>query len=202
MDATASADSTSPGGTPSDQTTPDQKLACLGSWLQRATLKEAEALQARFLLPAGALTVGSLVTAAFAGMDRQALAVCVFLVFAFGAQALFHIHHRRWSIWRAVAVRLQTEQKLILGGGRTGMPGQAGCHPPEKLAKWFDKQEPLRPFCGPAIALHAATLVLATMLLTFDGEPNRDRVGPNPAMPAEPWFDGGNLGTRDPRPIF
>ena len=48
MDRTASAErQASPVDTTSDVVTPEEKLICLGSWLERTTLKEAQAAQAR-----------------------------------------------------------------------------------------------------------------------------------------------------------
>lgn len=204
MDTTASAAGTSSSDdVPSNRITPDQKLACLGSWLERTTLKEAQSAQACSLLPATTLTIGTAFAGTFVSIDQRWMALVIFAVFVFGALSLFLYHHRRWTIWRAVAVRLQTEQKYLIGKERQKAWAKAGCYPPEKLAQAFDKQEPLRPFSAPALALYLAAILLGMMLLAFAVEKDYHWLQPKPAAAAEPW-DRVNLGpnTKDRRPVF
>ncbi|MGI9504318.1 MAG: hypothetical protein ACR2RE_14820 [Geminicoccaceae bacterium] len=203
MDTTASAAGTSSSDVPSNRITPDQKLVCLGSWLERTTLKEAQSAQACSLLPATTLTIGTAFAGTFVSIDQRWMALVIFAVFVFGALSLFLYHHRRWTIWRAVAVRLQTEQRCMIGKERHKAWEKAGCYPPEKLAQALDKQEPLRPFSGPALALYLAAVLLGMMLLAFAIEKDYHWLQPKPTAAVEPW-GSGNTGpnTRDRRPVF
>lgn len=202
MNPTASAKGMSlPADLPMDDVTPEEKLVCLGSWLERTTMKETQAAQACAILPASMLTIGTAFAGIAAGIDHQGSALVIFLGFVFGALTLFLHHHRRLSIWKAVAVRLQSEQKLMIGAGRVDNLQKAGRHPPEKLAQWFDKREPLRFLSGPALALYFAVFVLGTTLLVF--AVGRDEGGLHPRQAAA--SEGPSVG-KDPwgvrRPVF
>ncbi|MGI9490159.1 MAG: hypothetical protein ACR2RF_30585 [Geminicoccaceae bacterium] len=186
MNPTTSAEvAASPSDLLSDHVTPDQKLVCLGSWLDRTTLKEGQAAQACSLLPASTLTIGTTFAGALVSVDQRWFAFCIFLIFVFGALMLFLYHHHRWTIWRAVAVQLQTEQKFLISAKRSEALNKAGRHPPERLAHWFDKREPLRPFAGPAIALYLATVILGVLLMGFAAAMDYHWLGPKPAAAAE-----------------
>lgn len=186
MTPTASAErQVLPADLSSDSATPEDKLICLASWLERTTLKEMQAAQACSILPASTLTIGAAFTGTFIGIDHRWSALMIFLVFVFGALALFLYHHRRWSIWKAVAIRLQDEQKLMIGSSRSKALNKAGRHPPEKLAEWYGRQEPLRFLSGPGLALYLAAFVLGMTLLVFAVGKDYDWLRPKSAAAAE-----------------
>jgi hypothetical protein len=203
MDITASAEGTSHGDAPEGQGTPDQKLVCLASWLERTTLKEAQAAQACSILPATVLTIGTAFAGTFVGIDQRWFAVTIFMVFMAGALSLFLYHYRRWAVWHAVAVRLQNEQKLLIDHGQASSWAKAAKHPPEQLAQWFDRKEPLRPFCGPALALYLAAMVLGMMLLVFAVAKDYEWLQPKSAAAAEaPFSAGSSPSISGRRPVF
>ena len=204
MDRTASAErQASAADTPADVITPEEKLICLGSWLERTTLKETQAAQACSILPASTLAIGAAFAGAFVGIDHRWSALVFFLVFAFGALALFLYHHRRWTIWKAVAMHLQTEQKLMIGQNRSKSWSKTGRHPPEQLARLFEQREPLRLLSGPALALYSAALILGMLLLVFAIAKDYDLLSPKPAAAAErPPVDITPPATVNGRPIL
>jgi len=201
MDAAASADGTSPIDVSGDHVTPDQKLACLGSWLERTTLKETEAVHAYSVLPAAVLVIGTVSAAMFVGIGQRWFAIVTFVVFAGAALSLFLYHHRRWAIWHAAAVRLQNEQKLLADRSQMTAWAKAGQHPPEQLAQWYGRKEPLRPFAGPALALYLATIAFGIMLSVFATAKDLDRHGAPSAGSFEAPF-GGPPTTNSWRPVL
>ena len=169
MGATANAER-SPPADDSEDLAPGQKMVCLASWLERTTLKEAEAAQAYALLPIGILAIGTVFAAIFIGIEQTWFAIASYIIFAGAALSLLLHNHRRWAIWHAAAIRLQNEQKLLADRSQARAWAKAGRYPPEQLAQWYARKEPLRPFAGPALAFYLATIALAILLSAFTAD--------------------------------
>lgn len=166
-----------------DDVSLDRKLVCLSAWLERTTQKEGQAAQARAILPASALTVGTALAAAFLGVDERWFGFGIFMFLVVCALALFLYHQRRCAVWLKVARRLEDEQKVLLKIGKPEMWAKVGRHTPEQLAELFEQREPVRFFSGPALGLYSTSIALAILLMLFAVTKDYDLLQPK-APPA------------------
>jgi hypothetical protein len=163
---------------PDDERSHDRKLTCLGAWLERTTQKECQAAQARSLLPASALTVGTALAAAFLSIDERWFGFGIFMFLVLCALALFLNHQRRCAIWLKVARRLEDEQKVLLKAGQAERWAKVGRHTPEQLADLFGQKEPIRFSSGPALGLYLTSIALAVLLALFAIKKDYDLLQP------------------------
>jgi hypothetical protein len=115
----------------------DGVVACLNSWLERATQMEVQARQARAVQTIGALTLGSALAAAFVSGGHGGLALAGF--FPFAIAALFFNHHQDYktTIWRRASEVIQNLQyKLVTSPGDPDIRQIAGLHP-RKLLRYY-----------------------------------------------------------------
>ncbi len=150
-----------------DDVSLDRKLVCLSAWLERTTQKEAQAAQARSLLPAGALTVGTVLATAFLGVDQRWFGFGIFTFLVGCALTLFLYHQCRCAVWQKVALRLEDEQKILLTAEKSKIWAKVGRHTPDQLAELFEQKEPVRFFSGPALGLYLTSMALAVLLMLF-----------------------------------
>lgn len=167
-----------------DDVSLDRKLVCLSAWLERTTLKEGQAAQARSLLPASALTVGTALAAAFLGIDERWFGFGIFMFLVVCALALFLYHQHQCAVWLEVARRLEDEQKVLLKRGKSEMWVKVGRHTPDQLAELFEQREPIRFFSGPALGLYSTSMALAILLTLFAITKDDDLLQPK-ALPAD-----------------
>ncbi len=148
------------------QPTPDRKLQCLCSWLERTNHRETNAVHAQMLLPISALTIGAILAAALVSVDAHGFATCTItlaLTFAFVG---FLIHRRRCHIWQEVARWLQKEQRILTDHDREQEWALVGRIAPDRLADRLSKTIPTRFFTFDVISLYAAALLI-TVLFTL-----------------------------------
>ena len=150
-----------------DDASLDRKLVCLSAWLERTTEKEGQAAQARAVLPASALTVGTVLAAAFLSIDERWFGFGIFICLALSAVGLFLVQQRRYGVWLRVARRLEDEQKALLKTDTADKDAKIGCYTPEQLADIFGPKEPISFMSGPAIGFYAAMMAFAILLVVF-----------------------------------
>lgn len=150
-----------------NEPTPDRKLQCLCSWLERTNQRETHAVHARVLLPISAMTIGATLAAALVSVDAHWFATCTLtlaLTFAFIA---FLIHRRQCHIWQQVARWLQKEQRILTDHDRESEWPLVGRIAPDRLADRLGKSIPTRFFAFDVISLYAAALLISVLFALF-----------------------------------
>lgn len=92
----------------------DRLMACLNSWLERATQMEMQARQARSMLTISTLTIGAAIAAALVAAGGRWFGVAGFFLFLIAALFLNHYHDRRTTIWRRAASAIEDAQQALI----------------------------------------------------------------------------------------
>lgn len=149
-----------------DDTILDRRLHCLCSWLERTSQRESYAVHARLILPISALTVGATLAASLLG-DAPRFAMALMTLSLGCALVGFLFHRRSCQIWRDVARRVQTEQRILVDPARAKDWALTARIAPDRLADAVGKETPVRFFTTDALTFYAAALFVAVLFALF-----------------------------------
>ena len=165
-----------------DEPAIDRKLLCLTSWLERTNQRESQALQARAIVPAMMLTFVSMLAAISSQPENLSVMMVLCLSLAFGC---FLYQDRKREIWKSVAVRLQTDQRILLSPKHVDDWPVVGNTGPDRLFEIYEARTPMRPFSSSALAIYFAAFLL-TIFLVIIALPEGDTTPPSEVEATKP----------------